>query len=193
MNELNEYEDFINLMAKKYGQNKYDDDLKQEGYIGLILAKQRFNEEMGNFENYAKVYIKGTMLMFLNRKTMVVKKQTNSKEMTYTYSIDNPIDDDGNTLADVIADIVDDDSMDDVQLNNIHKLNVLINGFDDVTKMIFTMRYKEEKSIKEISKQIKKSICYCRIKYDKALSSLQTKMGTPHINHLSYKRKPKQE
>ncbi|HRE77121.1 MAG TPA: sigma-70 family RNA polymerase sigma factor [Flavobacterium sp.] len=185
MNEiLNEYKGFINLLANKYGQNKFDDDLKQEGYIGLILAHQRYKDEVGPFENYAKRYIKGSMLTFLNMKTSVVKKQTNKKEFPLVVGIENPIDDNLNTLADVMEDEFYDESMDDNKFNKIHKLKYHIKKMDVTVQKILEMRYNQEKTFNEMSEDLIHSGDTCRAKHRKAIEHLQSKMGTPQIDYL---------
>lgn len=185
MNEiLDEYKGFINLLAKKYGQNKFDDDLKQEGYIGLILAHQRYKEEIGQFENYAKRYIKGSMLTFLNMKTTVVKKPQSSKEFPKTFGIENPIDENLNTLADVMEDEFYDESMDDIKFNKIQKIKNQIKKFDVTVQKILEMRYYQEKTFDKISEDFKHNANICRLKHHRAIEYIQSKLGTPQINYL---------
>ena len=158
--ELSQFKDYINLLAKKYNKNDYEEDLKQEGYIALILAYNRFNPEKGIFENYAKKYIKFSMLTFLNRKTNIIKK-ANSIDLYF------------NQLFDLIEDNQIDDEMDDEKLYKITRINYSFKKLKQSYQTILTKKVIEGKSFQKIEKETnsKKGVVYQ--KYKKAILKLK--------------------
>jgi len=158
--ELSQFKDYINLLAKKYNKNDYEEDLKQEGYIALILAYNRFNPEKGLFENYAKKYIKFSMLTFLNRKTNIIKK-ANSIDLYF------------NQLFDLIEYDEMDDEMDDEKLYKITRINYSFKKLKQSYQTILTKKIIERKSFQKIAIETnsKKSVVYQ--KYKKAILKLK--------------------
>lgn len=75
------------------------DDLKQEGYIGLIKAAERFDESKGAFITIATFCIKKTMMRFYQR---YVKKHYNNKNITVISADVTVTDDENITLLDTI-------------------------------------------------------------------------------------------
>lgn len=75
------------------------DDLKQEGYIGLIKAAEQFDESKGAFITIATFCIKNTMMRFYQR---YVKKHYNNKNITVISADVTVTDDENITLLDTI-------------------------------------------------------------------------------------------
>lgn len=75
------------------------DDLKQEGYIGLIKAAEQFDESKGAFITIATFCIKNTMMRFYQR---YVKKHYNNKNITVISADVTVTDDENITLLDAI-------------------------------------------------------------------------------------------
>lgn len=75
------------------------DDLKQEGYIGLIKAAEQFDESKGAFITIATFCIKNTMMRFYQR---YVKKHYNNKNITVISADVSVTDDENITLLDAI-------------------------------------------------------------------------------------------
>ena len=76
---INEYSGLIKKIAReiagyyrRWNEKLIDeDDLKQEGYIGLIKAWRRYDPKEGPFRNYAVLYIKGYILSALRKEAII--------------------------------------------------------------------------------------------------------------------------
>ncbi|RLJ05471.1 MAG: hypothetical protein DRP18_03005 [Candidatus Aenigmatarchaeota archaeon] len=76
---INEYSGLIKKIAReiagyyrRWNEKLIDeDDLKQEGYIGLIKAWRKYDPKEGPFRNYAVLYIKGYILSALRKEPII--------------------------------------------------------------------------------------------------------------------------
>ena len=62
-----EYENLVYSIVHKYGHKYDDEDLYQVGMLGLIQAKNNFNEKMDvKFSTYAYYYILGEITKYIS-------------------------------------------------------------------------------------------------------------------------------
>lgn len=94
-------------IAHKLGV-EHNEDAIQEGMLGLIVAVERFNPELGyQFSTYAGRYIDGYIRTFLHKNKLIPDRRegTNYKVAGCVDSLDRNIGDEGHsTLGDVIPD-----------------------------------------------------------------------------------------
>src|SRR5574344_1874453 len=57
----------FNRLHKDRFVEKYADDLKQEGMLGLMKAANTFDSEKGRFSTYAILCIRNEMFMFMRK------------------------------------------------------------------------------------------------------------------------------
>lgn len=95
-------------IANSYAPIMPIEDLVQEGNIGLIMASQEYNEEMGcTFSTFATPYIRRAILSAIENDSRLVRRPHDKQNgFVWNDSLDAPIDDDeGNvsTKADFLA------------------------------------------------------------------------------------------
>lgn len=107
------YTPFIRSIAASYRfiANVSQDDLIQEGFLGLIEAADRFDPNAGtSFEGYAKFRVRKYMLEFLQRYANVVAIPDQNRQATescITESLDTSLyEEDGDiiTFSDIVTD-----------------------------------------------------------------------------------------
>lgn len=110
---IRRYTPFVRSIAASYRfvPTVSQDDLIQEGFLGLIEAADRFDPNAGTpFEAYAKFRVRKYMLEFLQRYANVVAIPDQNREATdscITESLDTPLyEEDGDiiTFSDIVTD-----------------------------------------------------------------------------------------
>ena len=103
---INKYIRFIKLVAMKKNQPMYLDDLIQIGRISIIKANEKYiPNDNCSFLSYARIIIENDMNSFLSENTSTVyfpKSQRLKGNSIHIKSIDAPINDEGDTLVDLL-------------------------------------------------------------------------------------------
>lgn len=128
--DAQQYLGFITKMAKQFTDNKdFEQDLIQEGYIGIMEAKKNFNPNIGiKFLTYACPYIKNRILRYYNK---------NKKEQCCSFSEDLKLN--------------YEDSFDDMTYLNVE--DVLEDCSED-TKNIIDLILTQGMTIREVAEQL---------------------------------------
>jgi RNA polymerase sigma factor (sigma-70 family) len=153
------YHRYINTVAGKISYDYYE-DLKLEGQIALWNAFNEWDESRGKFHTCAMIRIKYGMLNFMANNSRVIRlpinvqyKEQYKQDAIKMVSTDKNMYDDGDyTIGDSIEtdyylNDYDNSSehISDVLKNNLSKLN-------DRHRMIISMRYNEDMTLKQIGK-----------------------------------------
>lgn len=177
------YDRYILKLANKYGQNKFTEDLQQEGYIGLHLARERYNPSIGEFHQFAQWYIKGYMQKYLTNNSRLVRVPSNVIKDTKNFednqssniSLDQQIDED-KTYGDIYGPV-----QEEFEIKETNPIIVLLHKHLDKLKpnyqTILRLRYFEEKTYEEIAEELKMSRENVRQLHDKAINKLQEFFG----------------
>jgi len=176
------YDRYIKKLANKYGQNKYNEDLYQEGFIGLSIAKERYNDSIGDFHNYAQWYIKGYMQKFLTNHSRLVRIPSNqlkndefNDNQSSNISFDQQLDED-KTYQDVYGPIEP-----EFEIKEINPFISLLRQYQSELKeryqLILNLRYNEEKTIEEIGQVLGISRQAVDQQLERAILELQSKFG----------------
>jgi DNA-directed RNA polymerase len=135
---LKDYKRYVLRVASSLNQDKYKEDLIQEGNIGLWDAYNNYDAAVGEFHSFALVYIRGYMLKFLTSNSRTVKVPANKvKEdnLSMSVSLSTPIDNKGSVLSDVIA-------LDEVEdIKDYSMLYKSLNELKPKYKQIIMMHY----------------------------------------------------
>jgi len=122
----------VRTIVKQYHYLNMEEDLMQEGYMGLVEAGRKYNPECGvKFESYAAWWVRKYVKDATRRYGYVLAMPERRKEddtLPPPLSFDMPMyDEDGDviTLADTMADDTDLDETVDVKLKREIVLNVL--------------------------------------------------------------------
>lgn len=105
---LANYKRYIEAIANSFGQDKYKEDLKQEGSLGLLDAYNRYDETKGPFNQYAMVYIRDNMRKFLSNNARTIRLPNNvlwtDEDLSYlsTISLQTTLGVNGGIIEDVI-------------------------------------------------------------------------------------------
>lgn len=177
------YDRYIKKLANKFGRNEFNEDLEQEGQIGLMIAKERYQPEIGDFHNYAQWYIKGYMQKYLTDYSRLVRVPSNiikDKEnfqdnQSSNISFDQPLDED-KTYLDVYGPIQEEFEI----IENNPILGVLrqyISQLKERYQLILKLRYFEGKTITQIAEILDISRQAVDLQLAAALGQLQEKFG----------------
>jgi RNA polymerase sigma factor (sigma-70 family) len=184
------YDRYIQKLANKYSQDKFYDDLYQEGHIGLHLATQNYDEKYGDFHKYAQWYIVGRMKNYLTNFSRTVKipaSQLNKNNKSYnedyqhivdghTISIDQQIGDEDKTYGDLYLpphqpeEFKEEDPI-------IKLLRQYLGQLKGKYQTILKLRYFQEKTYLEIATELNTSIENIRQQHDKAINQMQELFG----------------
>ena len=177
------YERYIKKLANKFGQDKFVQDLEQEGQIGLMIARERYQPEIGDFHNYAQWYIKGYMQKYLTNNSRLVRVPSNivkDKEnfednQTSNISFDQQLDED-KTYMDVYGPIEEEF---EIQENNpiLDVLRHYLSELKERYQFILKMRYYDGKTVTEIAEVLGISRQAVDLQLAAALGQLQQKFG----------------
>lgn len=124
---LKQYTRYIEFMANTWsnGDQEMAKELEQAGRIELFEIMNKINEEKGNQTAYVTTSIKYAMKEYLTNYSRTIRipahVQHNSKwkqdtQHLSTISTNTPINEDGGTIEDLIADKVEDNTPTDEQL-----------------------------------------------------------------------------
>ena len=106
MNRQQLIEDNMNLVyfivSHEYPTYLYDEDIVQSGMLGLCLAAENFDEEKGEFSNYAGKRIRGEI------KKEFVRRKRHSKNVSLASTVNDEY-----TLGELIAGKDDTSCLDD--------------------------------------------------------------------------------
>ena len=103
---IKEYSRYINTIANRMGQELFFDDMVQVGRLAAIQAYERLDESKINDDekSYITTCIKGSIMNFLtnNARTIHIPANKLVEHTIPTISINIPLNDEGDTLEDVI-------------------------------------------------------------------------------------------
>jgi RNA polymerase sigma factor (sigma-70 family) len=103
---IKEYTRYVQTIAMRYNQPQYLDDMISVGHMAAIQAYERLDESKINNDekSYITTCIKGSIMNFLtnNARTIHIPANKVSENSIPTISIDTPLNDEGDTLEDVI-------------------------------------------------------------------------------------------
>lgn len=179
-----DYDRYIKKLSNKYGQNKFNQDLEQEGQLGLILAREKYNPSIGDFHKYAQWYIKGYMQNFLTKHSRLVKIPQN-----VLLNKDNEFEDNQSSNISLSTQIDENKTYEDLygpiqpefEIKEINPIITLLKQYLSQLKeryqLILNLRYNEEKTIEEIGDILGVSRQAVDDQLGKALSQLQSKFG----------------
>jgi RNA polymerase sporulation-specific sigma factor len=97
----------VTARVKKLNNGMYDEDMFQEGCMGLIYAADRFDPSKGSvFSTYAVKYIDGYIKAYKNKNSVIrPRRKGSSFERASVESLNSRIsNDDDRTLEDVLCD-----------------------------------------------------------------------------------------
>lgn len=177
------YDRYIIKLANKFGQDKFTEDLQQEGYIGLHLARERFNPSIGEFHQFAQWYIKGYMQKYLTDNSRLVRvpsnvvkdkqnfEDTQSSNIYFSQQIDED-----KTYEDIYGPV-----QPEFDIPETNPIVTLLNQYLDKLKpnyqTILRLRYYDELTYEEIAEQLNVSRENVRQLHDKAINKLQEFFG----------------
>lgn len=179
-----DYDRYIKKLSNKYGQNKFNQDLEQEGQLGLILARKKFNPSIGDFHKYAQWYIKGYMQKYLTQYSRLVKIPPK-----ILFDKDNQFEDNQNSNISLSTEIDENKTYQDIygpiqpefEIKEINPIIPLLKQYVSQLKeryqLILNLRYNEEKTIEEIGDILGVSRQAVDDQLGKALSQLQKAFG----------------
>jgi RNA polymerase sigma factor (sigma-70 family) len=192
---LDTYKGYIYKVAQSLTNDAYiNQELIQEGKIHLFLAKERFNPENGNFHSYIGRYIKGGMLMYLNRKTHKITytaekiKEFLSQEgldFPSYHPFDEPVED-GYTLAELICDDFDDTSDDDESLLKKQKIQQKINKLNRKQQEMIRLKFVEGLDYPMIAEKLGKKTANVTQQIKKIITTIKCKLSTLEIENNPY-------
>ena len=168
---LKQCEPIVKVIAQQFTNNPNDQqDLMQEGYIGLIEAAKRYDPSTGvQFESYASWWVRKYMREWIIRYGQTVSLPFTNEDIFdhITEDIDAVLyeeDGDAITFADCIADDTDTDAEEEhrQQLNRLHEA---IQGLPEREQKIIGQRYGidcEAVPMKEVARRM--GLSYDRVK-----------------------------
>jgi RNA polymerase sigma factor (sigma-70 family) len=195
------YDRYIQKLANKYSQDKFYDDLYQEGHIGLHLATQNYDEKYGDFHNYAQWYIVGRMKNYLTNFSRTVKipaSQLNKNNKSYnedyqyiidghTISIDQQIGDEDKTYGDLYLPPHQPEEFKEEE-PIIKLLRQYLDQLKERYQTILNLRYNEAMTLEEIAEKLNVTREAVRLQHDKAIAKLQELFNVEKTNHTKFKR-----
>jgi RNA polymerase sigma factor (sigma-70 family) len=102
---------FGRYMMAKTGANSWDmDDLVQESYLGMRCAQRKFDPARGTFTTYSRAWIRQHAMKWRDLMAYPVRipdsdlPQAGVVRGSHHQSIDEPVTDDGRTLAELMPD-----------------------------------------------------------------------------------------
>ncbi|HRE77120.1 MAG TPA: sigma-70 family RNA polymerase sigma factor [Flavobacterium sp.] len=189
------YNRYIQKLASKYGMDKFDDDLKQVGHIGLHLAREKYDETKGDFHSFAQWYIVGEMKNWLTANSRTIRKphSRNNEEENKFISTSQPLGiDSDETVGDMLFEVEEDNSFDDNDLLIRDLLGRYLDELKPSYQVVLKMRFYEEKTFNEISDELGTTTQNIALKYKNAIGKLKEKFGlNPEMNIRTKKIKPR--
>ena len=168
---VKQYEPLVKVIARQFSKNPDDQqDLMQEGYIGLMEAAKRYDPSTGvQFESYASWWVRKYMREYIIRYGQTVSLPFTNKDIFdhITEDIETVLyeeDGDAITFADCIADDTDTDA-EQAHRQQLNRLHEAIQGLPVREQTIISRIYGigcEAVPMKEVAKQI--GLSYDRVK-----------------------------
>ena len=162
------------------GQHFEFDDLVSYGIFGLIDAIEKFDITKGvKFESYASLRIRGAIIDSLRDldwvpRSLRRKSKEDGSELQSMVSLDDFLDQNMEFVA-ASADGVPEEHIDKQELRNM--LIEAIESLSERDRLIITLHYFEELTLREISKTMKVSESRVSQIHTRALSRMQEKLG----------------
>lgn len=145
------YKAIIIKIAKQFSNNiDFQNDLIQEGYVGLLMAKKNYDPNVGvKFLTYAYPYIKSHILRYYNLNKKNECETLSENEIKTDYELDN-------ICFDNIESILEDCSDDSKKI-----INAMVDGYS-IREIAENMGYPKSKVSYILSKE--KDKLYKKIK-----------------------------
>lgn len=171
------YRRYIQTVATRFNRDEIKEDLISEGQIGLYQAFVSYNEDKGPFHAYAQYYVKGSMLKFIDKhgetiRTSFYTINQNEGDITTTISTSTEIGEDM-TIEDLLADVVEDNSLDDSNKAKLDHLRAVLSKLKPKAVQVILMRITQDMTFKEIAEEMNDETNNIRQMFHKNMDKLK--------------------
>ena len=164
----------ISRLNIDFPQGMTEDDIFQEGCIGLIMAADRYSPDKGSFSNYACIRIRGAILdgiaryQWMEKKTAARKKnpRTQLLELMPEYRIGEPSAMEKEEMAISFFELAEEQIL----------LGCAMDHLDPVEKRLIRDHYYDERPFLKIAKARRMNYYSVRLFHASALQKLQMQM-----------------
>jgi RNA polymerase sigma factor FliA len=154
-------EQYVNLVGsiavKRLTKDYEQEDLFQEGMVGLILAIDKYEPDKGPFDKFVKLYIERMIFDYklnsglIRKPRRIPKKQKNTKRVPEIDSYEKIIFVTDGKVVKLIDTFQSENNFDGLILKDLaNELNKLIRSFSNKEKYVLKAYYKDRLSMKEI-------------------------------------------
>ena len=145
-NKLKKYEKMINQICNYYHKRNYKTVelkvIKDIAYVGLLVGLKKLKKgSKKQKQSYLRKKIKGAVLCFLRKRQKISNKEKQFPDMDFfPYSIEN-----------IPYDVL-------VKTEIISGVQTMLNKLEPIEKTVIEMHFYEEKTIKQIRKEMGKPV-----------------------------------
>lgn len=160
---IKSYERYLLKCATSFNQDKYKDDLIQEGRIAIADAYEKYDESMGKLHPYLISYINGRMKTFLSKNARTIRIPMthfnngpySNKDFFEMKKVSMIVtNEEGNQVERDFEDDFEDETPDDQEYFKSLRLTNSINKLKPLYKELITMRYIEDMTYQAIGKKL---------------------------------------